>query len=566
VVVIESHEACKECELKNTKMDKMKKMKRSILIIVILILQLSVVAAQSVYNILDYGAVPGGKTLNTKSIQNAIDDCFANGGGKVLIPKGVFLSGTIVLKSNITLYLDPSAELLGSPSYDTDFLAFPYHKFDSKENDLPFETRQALIYADGQDNIAIMGFGTINGNGGHEKYRSKNMFNGKAYGQRPFSIWFHESTNIKLHNIKVVDGAFWNIMINGCKVVDINGLTIKSEVVANNDGIDITDSSNVRIVNCDIATGDDAICFKSNTREVVKNIVISNCIIRSHSSAIKFGVASFGGFQDVAITNCTLYDTRLSGIDLMIVEGGIMDRIVISNITMHNVNGSIFMKAASNEKTNRAPSIMRNIIISNVIADGIGEWKADTTQAYMKHELDSRIGITITGQEDCIIENVSFSNIHLQFAGGGTVEDAALPLIDRLPHGYPKYDNFGITPAYGINCKYLKNVRFHNVVLDYKEKDVRPAFYIENSQNITLNGIDARVSDETKAYIRVNSVEGLLVQQCKPKSANVPFLSLEGKSRDITIMSNDFSKIKSPFITDATFNKKELNFQFNIKK
>lgn len=536
-------------------------MKKGILFILACLFQVTFLSAQKVYNIVDFGAVPDGKTLNTKHIQAAINECTKNGGGRVLIPNGTFLSGTIYLKNNVYLFLDATARLLGSPEYKTDYDWNVYGKGEDDENENL--QRRALVYAYRQNNIGILGTGTIDGNGKHKNYKSKNMHGGIGGGVRPFPIWINECTNVKLHDFRAVDGSFWTIMVDGCNYVDVNGLTIDSRVIANNDGIDITDCSNVRIVNCDVKTGDDGICLKSNTKTVVRNVVISNCVVSSYSSCIKLGVASHGGFENINISNCALYDTRLSGINLKMVEGGLMDRVAITNITMHNVNGSIFMKCGANDNFDRAPSKMRNVIISNIIADGIGCWKSNSKEAYTKPEYDQRIGITITGQEESVMENVTLSNIHLQFAGGGTQADADRPFKDEALYGYPKYNNFGITPAYGINCKYLDGVRFQNIVLDYIEPDVRPAFYIENSKNITLDNIEAKISDNAKAYMRIQNIDGLMVRNCNPNSGNVPFLSLEGTGKDITVMGNDFSKIKSGLLNG---NLLYVNYQYNIEK
>lgn len=524
---------------------------------------ITAVTAQSVYNIKDYGAVSDGKTLNTKFIQKAIDACAKNGGGQVLIPNGTFLCGTIYLKSNVTLYLDATARLLGSPEYKTDY---DWNEYSKGSNPDSKSQRRAMVYAFGQDNIAIMGRGTIDGNGKHKNYKSKNLHGGIGGGVRPFPIWINNCTNVKLHDFKAVDGSFWTVMVNGCQYVDISGLTIDSRVIANNDGLDITDCSNVRIVNCDIKAGDDAICLKSNTKTVVRNVVISNCVISSYSSCIKLGVASHGGFENINISNCTLYDSRLSGINLKMVEGGLMDRIAVTNITMHNVNGSIFMKCGSHDNFKREPSKMRNVIISNIIADGIGCWKSDKRESYTKPEYDQRIGITITGQKDCVVENVTLSNIHLQFAGGGKQEDADRPFTDEAPYGYPKYNNFGITPAYGINCKFLDGIRFNNIVFDYIENDVRPAFYMEDSKNVSIDGFEAKVSDKAKAYMRFKNIDGLFISNSKPKSGNVPFCSFEGTAKDVSILSNDFTKITIPFVNENTIDLNEIKMQYNLGK
>ncbi len=514
---------------------------------------ITTINAQETFNIKDFGAVADGKTLNTKAIQAAIDACYQAGGGNVLIPNGTFMSGTIKLKDNVAIYLDPSAVLLGSPEYN-DYEWVPY----------TLGKRRCLIYANEQKNIAILGRGTINGNGRHPNFQGGSSHNGLEGGVRPFPIYIDNSTRIKLKDFTVIDGAFWNVKVELCNEVLIDGITVNSRAVANNDGIDIMDCNNVRVANCEVTTGDDGICLKSNTKAGVKNAVITNCVVSSYSSAIKLGVSSRGGFENITISNCALYDTRLSGINLKMVQGGVIDRVTVTNITMHNINGSIFMKLGRQPKYE--PAIMRNVIISNIVADGIGCWKANKEDPYHKDEYDQRIGITITGQEDCIMDNVTISNIHLQFAGGGTDADAKRPLKDTAPKGYPKYNNFGITPAYGINCQYVKNIRFNNIVFDYIEKDVRPAMFFQESENVTLNGIYAKVSDKAKSYVRFKNQKGAFIINSKPSSGKVPFCSFEESAKNITIMNNDFTEIKGMYIKDDGVNEKEIKALNNLIK
>ena len=523
------------------------------LLITIGIARFMTLNAQQSFNILDYGAVADAKTLNTKAIQKAIDACNKAGGGQVVIPNGTFMSSMVTLKDNVAIYLEPTAVLLGTPQFD-DYPWVPYTR----------GKRRALIYANGQTNIAILGRGTIDGNGTHPNFHGGGPHSGIGGGKRPFPIYIDNCTKVKLKDFTAKDGAFWNVKIELCHDVLVDGLTVNSRAIPNNDGIDIMDCSNVRVANCEVYSGDDGICLKSNTKEGVKNVVITNCVVSSLSSAIKLGVSSVGGFENVTISNCALYDTRLSGINLKMVEGGVIDRVTVSNITMHNINGSIFMKLG--RKKGFKPAVMRNVIISNVIADGIGCWKADTTKAYYKDEYDQRIGITITGQEDCIMENVTLSNIHLQFAGSGTQADADRPLKDDVPHGYPKYNNFGITPAYGINCQYVKDIRFNNIVFDYIKDDVRPAMFFQESENVTLNGIYARVSDKARSYVRFKNQNGAFIINSKPVSGKVPFCSFEESAKDISIMNNDFSNIKAAYIKDSGVDVKEIKLLNNLEK
>jgi len=497
---------------------------RKIIYFIICCITFSLAAnAGKTYDITGFGAKGDGKTVNTPHIQKAIDQCFADGGGRVYIPNGVFLTGTIILKSNVELYLEAQAVLKGNP--------------DRKDYQSPHTDRGALVYAYRQDNISISGRGAIDGNGGDSAFQSKDKYNGLP--DRPYPIALHQSSNVKLKDFTVKNGAFWNVMLDQCQYVTMDDVTVFSRIVANNDGLDIVDCYHVKVSNCYFDVGDDAICLKSHCDVGVKNVVITNCIAKSESNAIKFGTRGDGGFEDVTISNCVLYDTRLSGITLQMVDGGIMDRITINNITMHNVNGSICMKLG--HRRGDTPGILRNVMISNIIADGIGCWKADTSVFYHKPAHDQRIGVSLVGVPGYEIENVTLDNIYLQFAGGGTEEDRRRE-IDGKANVYPEYSNYGVTPAYGLNCRYVKNLYMNNIRLDYLEEDVRPAIYCRDVSGVSIHSLKAKISEKAPAVIRLKDVDGVFVTNCKPQT-NSPFLLLEENAKDISLTGNDFSKL-----------------------
>jgi hypothetical protein len=503
--------------------------------------------AQVVYNVTDFGARGDTNTVNTAYIQAAIDKCSAGGGGKVLIPNGTFLTGTIVLKNNVELHLEVQAKLKGSP----DFNDYP----------LMHTSRGALVYAYQQDNVSISGTGTIDGSGDHANFQGKDKYNGLP--NRPFTVLLNQCTNIRLKEFTLRNGAFWCIKLLQCNNATVDDIQVISRVVANNDGIDITDSYNVRLSNCFFDCGDDAICPKSESKTGVKKLAITNCIIKSESNGIKFGTASQGGFEDVVISNCHIYDTRLAGIALELVDGGVFDRITINNITMHNVNGGLFMKLGLRRGDT---GILRNVMVSNLIADGIGLWQPDTAVYYFKPPHNPKIGMSIVGQPGFMVENVTLQNVYMQFAGGGTHEDAQRVMEDK-PETYPEYNNFGITPAYAFNFRHVKNLTLDNIQVDYVQEDMRPALFFENVVNADIGKFKAGISLQSKCFIRCKDIKDFFIHSCKPQSVPVPFLSLEGKIEDVTIMNNDFSKIKNMYIKEPHISKKEIKgIKYNLVK
>jgi hypothetical protein len=489
---------------------------RTVLLLFILTTNLSIAFAQKLYSVADFGAKGDDRTINTAFIQKAIDKCAADGGGQVYFPAGIYLSGTINLKSNITLYLSGSAVLKGIASTG------------------PF-SKNAFIYAERQDHIGITGPGKIYGQGEAKVFADDPATGTNNVRNRPMAISLLNCTDIRLKEFTISNSASWAIKLKECGLITVDDIKIFSYVVGNNDGIDLVDCNNVRLSNSLFNCGDDAICMKSESKTGVKNVTITNCIASSGSNAIKMGTGSIGSFEDITIANCALSNTRLSGIAIEMVDGGYINRIAISNITMHNVNGSLFIKLG--KRKGDQPGSLKNIVVSGIVADGIGEWRPDTTLAYFKKQHDPRIGMSIVGHPGYLIENVILSNIYMQFAGGGTAEDAKRNLPIRA-EAYPEYNNFGITPAYGINLKHIRNIQLSNIRLDYIKEDIRPALFMEDIEEADISLLRAKVAKDAIAMIRTKDIRGLYIHDPKSKSITSAYIQSEGVAEDITINNN----------------------------
>ncbi|MDR3062483.1 MAG: polygalacturonase, partial [Dysgonamonadaceae bacterium] len=273
----------------------------------------------------NHGIVNDGKTLNTKALQEAIDQCSKNGGGIVSLPEGKYLTGTIILKKQVTLNLEKGAVILGS----RDIADYPDKG-----------RRKALIFAENAENIAITGEGEINGNG-DAFARENNAPN------RPTLVLFLDCGNVNVNGIRMSNSGFWTFRFVRCDKVNIHHVNVEGHANWNNDGFDI-ESKNVTISDCVLDTDDDAICLKSEDPDyVVENVTVMNCKLASNCNFIKFGTASAGGFRNVNISNCTLYKcsksifrfweqkvpgvanpiTGIAGIALEVVDGGFMENV-----------------------------------------------------------------------------------------------------------------------------------------------------------------------------------------------------------------------------------------------
>jgi len=446
----------------------------------------SAIAAEEMYDVRDYGAKSDGKTLCTTSIQKTIDACSQSGGGTVYLPPGTFLSGTIYFKTGVTLRLAAGCTLLGS----TDLKDYPrtVQVFRSYTDNY---TDKSLIYGENVERIAITGEGTIDGQGA--------SFEG-PYKVRPYMIRFIQCRDVTVKDVTIKDSPMWVQHFLACDDVRITGITVRSLVNHNNDGIDIDSCRRVVISDCNIESGDDAIVLKSTSARICRDVVVSNCILSSRCNALKMGTESNGGFQNIVITGCSIYDTRLAGIALEIVDGGTMDRVVISNITMNKVGAPLFVRLGNrarmfkNDMEKPGMGIMRNITISNIEATG-----ANPT------------GCAISGLPQAKIENVTLSNVRLSFEGGGTKADAAREIPEK-PADYPEYSMFDRLSAYGLYCRHVKGLKLFNVQLQLEKPDHRHAVVFEDVEDALIDCLEAPLSPVTGEMIRLTDVKKVFIR------------------------------------------------------
>lgn len=308
-------------------------MTKFIYILFLLVLSLSSYA-QRIYNVVDYGAV-GNKTIDdAKAIQQAIDECSANGGGTVLLPANhTFMSGPLCLKSNVDLHLEATAVLLANP----DEGIYKLSAFGENRGE-----GMMWIYANGADNISITGKGTIHGNGiafmGKELDDSYELKPVTTFDPRPHVLTLTDVKNLTIRDITIRDGAYWTVHLIGCDGAVIDGISLLNNLkIRNGDGIDLDHSRNVRISNCHITSGDDCICLK-NRREFEQygpchDITVTNCVMTSRSCAIKIGSENMDSIYNVVFDNCVI--TRSNrGLGIQNRDEGTVTDVMFSNIIM----------------------------------------------------------------------------------------------------------------------------------------------------------------------------------------------------------------------------------------
>jgi len=415
-----------------------------------------------------------GTTLNTRSIQFAIDYINKNGGGRLVFYVGRYLTGSIHLKSNVTLQLEEGAVLLGSTN-----------PFDYDRNG-----QTALIHARDVENVSITGKGMIDGQGralanNSIAYANDGLiedilkYDRTRESIRPMVIYFFNCVNVNIKDLILQNSACWLQTYERCKNMVIDHITVNNVAFWNSDGIDIVDCENVVITNNNIDAADDGICLKSHTEGFFcNNILIENNIVRTSANGIKLGTAGKGGFRNIKAINNTVYNTYRSAIALQSVDGGFLEDILIDGLKSINTGNVIFLRLG--ERIPGKKSTMNRIAIKNIEADvPLGKPDAGYDYEGPIEDMPRNISpIIIAGLPGQYIEDVTFTNFNISYPGAGSkfVAYVALDKLDSIPElagGYPEFSKFKEIPAWGIYVRHAKNINFSNINLKAEKKDYR---------------------------------------------------------------------------------------------
>lgn len=486
-------------------------------LIAIILLQLLQIGKAQEFNIQDYGAIGDGEVLNTEAIQATIDAAHKE-GGRVIVPSGKFLCGSIELKSNVELHLEKNATILGSTQFE-DFRKGTKHYM------------RALILSSFHSNISITGEGVIDGQGTQAALNVDSLFyeglldsnrynkveNRPRFYMRPSLILMRSCDSIKVQGVTLKNAASWVQNYDRCTNLTINNIIVDSDAYWNNDGMDISDCKHVRITNCFVNAADDGICLKSHYRDhFVEDVYVSNCVVRSSASAIKFGTKSLGGFKNVKIENISIYDTYRSALAIESVDGGFLEDIYISDIDAINTGNAIFIRLGDREHEDKI-STLRNVTIKNLKVD-VAFRRPDYNYELRGPSVPSFHNIipsSITGLPDNYVENVKLENIEINYPGRGH-KGYAYASINRLhaipehPSEYPEFSMFGELPAWGFFIRHVDGLEIKNVKLSIDAPDYRYAIVCDDVKNLSL--IDAEINGDAKLEnMVVKNVENIKV-------------------------------------------------------
>ncbi|NII28401.1 glycoside hydrolase [Pseudoflavitalea sp. X16] len=518
-------------------------------------------AGTSIYDIRDFGAKGDGQTLNTTAIQAAIDDCHQKQGGTVLIPAGDFICGTIEMKSGVTLHVATNGRLLGSKRRE-DYTAGK--GVPSGNGNIVF------IYAANAENITVEGNGTIDGNG-------LSFYNGKGDntgpGQRgvggnfdrPHLLIFSQCTRFQVKDVLLTNSAYHCFRILKCKHVQLHNIRIYNRVNKNNDGFHFNDTQYVHISGCDVQCQDDACAlFGSN-----QFVTITNCSFSTRWSIFRFGG---GEAQNITVSNCLIYDTY--GCPVKISSGRArIENLSFSNIIMRNVTGPIgigFTGSSNNPNNNNpaadtVPSFVRNISFNNIRATVVEKPVNHPDIHFGVNVFNGELNscITLNGVGKVFLENISLTDVHVIYAGGGTKEQAAKRQVPELSAEY-----FGVwgtepfgPPAYGLYARNVKGLTLQNVRFTYEKADARPAVIFDNVQDAIVTGLSAQGSPETELLRLVNSKD-ILFTAIRVLTPAATLLQVEGAATEnIKIDGGDISKAAKPLAVEKGANKKAVTIR-----
>ncbi len=477
----------------------------------------------SIFDIVSYGAISDGETVSTEAIQKAIDAANKNGGGRVIIPEGNFVTGSIILKSNVELYLSEGATLYGSIDPRS------YRKIEVEGMPVSPKTddnsKLAIILSHDAHNISVTGEGTIDGRGGElvkvmDSLHKAGIYEIKEYDfankriretERPKILMFMESDHVTVSGITIKNSAVWVQTYELCTHVRIDGITVESRAFWNNDGMDISDCRNVQITNCNVNAADDGICLKSYYPGYCNDsIYIANCNIRTSASAIKFGTASIGGFKNVIIENIKVFDTFRSMIAIESVDGGDIENVHVSNMEGKNTGNAIFIRLG--HRSGEKPGTVKNITIKDLKCE-VPFGRPDEGYAFegpWPRGAHNRHPAPIAGIPNHYIENVTLENIEISYPGKSSKEIAyiALDKLDDVPEKiskYPEYSQFGELPSWGFYVRHVKGMSMKNITLKLEDKDFRPPFVFDDVSGLKLTDLKMP-GDNNKIIFR--GVEG----------------------------------------------------------
>jgi len=476
-----------------------------------------------VFNVRDYGAKGDRTTNDNAAIQKAVDACSSGGGGTVLFPAGNYLSGLIQLRSHVTLQLDAGATLWIS----------------TDPRDYANKRRGNLLYAQNAEHIAIVGQGTIHGQGTADYGRRRGVKE-EAPSFRTGILFFENCRHVIIRDVTILFSDAWTIHLKRCETVFINGVTIFNNYYrTNSDGIDPNSCRDVHISNCHIVAGDDCIVLKSTEPYPCENVVVTNCTLETIATAVKLGTESHGDFRNIHFSNCTIRNTPV-GIGFYLKDGATMEQVTFSNISIETTSPSIhtvypiFMDIEKRDAKSTIGRI-RDVTFRDIT-------------------INTCVGSLIQGMPESPIENLTLQNITIRVDRAEDQSKRSKAIGGRRTTRDERDTKYARQPAYLI-LAHVKGLMLDNIRVlisdEAWQKYERSAVSGNELEQGTIRSafrLPAGAGGRAPV-IALQDCRQLLITGCQPASDTPVFVGLSGKQSDqISLVGNDLSKAISPVV------------------
>ena len=499
------------------------------------------------FNVRDYGAAGDGKSKDTQAVQRTIDACEDRGGGTVYFPAGVYLSGSLHLKSHVAIHLESGATLRASTN-DADF--DPYEKLEFR-NDSDEETsffHFSLIWAEDVSNIGITGLGTIDSN--------------REGREGPRTIALKRCDRVTIRDITIRNAGNYCISLLGTDHVNIDGVSVFRSFC---DGIDPDCCHHVNISNCHIESWDDAIVpkasFSLGYERSTEHLTVANCVMATNSNGFKLGTESKGDFRHITVSNCvvTPYTSKtnyrtpggkpISGIALISADGARIENITITNISMKEVHFPIFMQLSNRGRDSNipVPGTVGNVTISNVTAQR------------------AKIGCIVDGLPGHRLHDIHLDNIRINCFGGGirvTEEREVSEMVGK----YPSANRYEDVPTCGLFIRHVSGFKLEDFELSMENVDLRHAVICDDAEDLMIDSFNTPGATGGASPIRFDNVRNSIIRGCRPEGGVNVFLTVSGEHSDaITLTGNDFTHIEEVLARDDDVPAERVRSEFNLE-
>ena len=417
------------------------------------------------FDVKKFGAIGDGKTLTTNAIQKAIDKA-AYTGGTVYFPKGTYLCGELLLRSDINLYISRDAKILGSQDHKYYPLRVPSGSLCANR-----QLGRGLIYGQNVSNVTIKGGGTVDGQGLYRFKMNDPLADRRNEDARPCLCYVTYSKDIVIEGVNFKNSCFWSIVPLSSEGITFRHLNLDCLNTPNRDGIDPVDSHDLHIYHCNILAGDDGLCFKSSDNYGCENIDVEDLYIESLASAIKFGTDTYYSLKNARIYNCFTKNVNRCGISLETVDGAIVKNVTFENIEMSDVGAPLYVVVGDRKRKPRGD----NVPVRHGYIDGVTFKNIHFANCYpfsfKTYPEFIRECMVIGQSKSQMINNVNFINCDFSLPGGIKTNKPRPKTIDDH---YPEYDQHGLSGGHAFTLMYTRNVKFKNLKVKLDNKDVRP--------------------------------------------------------------------------------------------